>query len=107
MYFCFRGEINIICEDVMLLKEIVDGRVPLNGSLRSTALSLLASSSSSSYRSKRSSDGVLEHDDLPEKSAITEQEQHEIQQNDKSNLSGGIHGAQPDDGWELLKGGVL
>ncbi|THU68588.1 hypothetical protein C4D60_Mb08t05460 [Musa balbisiana] len=102
-----QGEINIICEDVMLLKEIVNGRVPLNGSLRSTALSLLASSSSSSYRSKRSSDGVLEHDDLPEKSAITEQEQHEIQQNDKSNLSGSIHRAQPDDGWELLKGGVL
>ncbi|CAL9145164.1 unnamed protein product [Musa hybrid cultivar] len=102
-----QGEINIICEDVMLLKEIVDGHVPLNGSLRSTALSLLASSSSSSYRSKRSSDGVLEHDDLPEKSAITEQEQHEIQQNDQSNLSGGIHRAQPDDGWELLKGGVL
>ncbi|URE41805.1 hypothetical protein MUK42_17635 [Musa troglodytarum] len=101
-----QGEINIICEDVMLLKEIVDGRVPLNGSLRSTALSLLASSSSSSYRSKHSSDGVLEHDDLLEKSAITEQE-HEIQQNDKSNLSGHIQGAQPDDGWELLKGGVL
>ncbi|RRT38219.1 hypothetical protein B296_00048818 [Ensete ventricosum] len=52
-------------------------------------------------------DGVVERDDLPGKSTITEQKQHEIQQSDKSNLSGRIHGAQPDDGWELLKGGSI
>ncbi|CAL9185960.1 uncharacterized protein LOC103978893 [Musa acuminata AAA Group] len=99
-----QGEIAIICEDVMSLKERVDGRVPLGRSFCSMTSSLVASSSSSYLcRTRHSSEEVLQHEDFTMTPAITGNEQHEVQQPENSN---DIHGASADDGWEILKGGV-
>ncbi|CAL9174322.1 unnamed protein product [Musa hybrid cultivar] len=99
-----QGEIAIICEDVMSLKERVDGRIPLGRSFCSMTSSLVASSSSSyPCRTRHSSEEVLQHEDFTMTPAITGNEQHEVQQPENGN---DIHGASVDDGWEILKGGV-
>lgn len=48
--FC-RGEISVICQDVRLLKEKFDDRVPLSKSLSSSQTSCILASSSSSLKS--------------------------------------------------------
>ncbi|KAJ6806393.1 uncharacterized protein M6B38_174280 [Iris pallida] len=51
-----QGEMAVICDDVTLLKEKVDGRVPFNRSLQSTICSLASSSSSSSHSKSMSAE---------------------------------------------------
>ncbi|XP_042462833.1 uncharacterized protein LOC122046291 [Zingiber officinale] len=103
-----QGEIAIICDDIMLLKERIDGGLPFGRSLRSLASSFSGSLSSSYNRSKHSSEEMLKHEDIAEKhstqddpmttvkSSIAEQEQAE-----KSSENHGTF----TDGWEILKDG--
>ncbi|WOL03207.1 hypothetical protein Cni_G11927 [Canna indica] len=92
-----QGEYAVTSEDLMLRKSIVDGHVPLDRSLH---LTTSLSSSSSYYRTKHSSDGVMENEDVSEKPVITENEKHEIQHSEKSSI---LDDAATDDGWEILK----
>lgn len=107
--FIRRGEIAVMCEDVLLLKERVNGRVPLSKSLQLMASTLSSSSSSSSRNSRCSSDGVVP-------SAISADNQIRIDEersiSRKLNISeetepaktdGSIHRSTPEDGWELCE----
>lgn len=117
LIFCFRGEIAIICEDVMLLKERLDSGLPLGRSLRGIPSSLAASSGSSHSRSKRPlSDGSLElegstenlsvHNDIMLTPSSIEQAKlvpkHPLQSNPPGS---DIYSASiaDNDGWEVLK----
>ncbi|XP_020108299.1 uncharacterized protein LOC109724064 isoform X2 [Ananas comosus] len=108
-----QGEIAVMCEDVLLLKERVDGRVPLSKSLQLMASSLSSSSSSSFRNSRCSSDGVV----LPAISAdkqVRIDEERSVSQ--KLNISeeiepaktdGSIRRSTSEDGWELCEEGWL
>ncbi|XP_074557134.1 uncharacterized protein LOC141813126 [Curcuma longa] len=112
-----QGEIAIICEDVMLLKERLDSGLPLGRSLRGISSSLSASSGSSHSRSKHSSlDLPLELEGSTENLSVhyhimatppsTEQAKLVPKQPLQSNPPGrDIHRASvaTDDGWEFLK----
>lgn len=63
-YIC-RGEISVICQDVRLLKEKFDNRVPLSKSISSSQTSCILASSGSSLKSSAVSDLVPELCETP------------------------------------------
>lgn len=98
-----QGEISVICQDVRLLKEKFDDRVPLRKSLCSGQTSCILASSSSSLKSMIS-DEVAEPADLlhaPEKvdRVSCHEEEHKVSEDVKSV----IHNTDlMDDGWEIF-----
>ncbi|XP_004247148.1 putative WEB family protein At1g65010, chloroplastic isoform X2 [Solanum lycopersicum] len=98
-----QGEISVICQDVRLLKEKFDDRVPLCKSLCSGQTSCILASSSSSLKSMIS-DEVAEPADLlhaPEKvdRVSCHEEEHKVCEDVKSV----IHNTDlVDDGWEIF-----
>ncbi|KAK4731905.1 hypothetical protein R3W88_024893 [Solanum pinnatisectum] len=98
-----QGEISVICQDVRLLKEKFDDRVPLCKSLCSGQTSCILASSSSSSKSMIS-DEVPEPADLlhaPEKMdrVSCHEEEHKASEDVKSV----IHNTDlVDDGWEIF-----
>ncbi|KAG6517400.1 hypothetical protein ZIOFF_020786 [Zingiber officinale] len=112
-----QGEIAIICEDVMLLKERLDTGLPLGRSLRGMPSSLSASSGSSHSRSKHSSldvplelEGSTEtlsiHNNIVVTPSSTEQAKLVTKHPLQSNFLGcDIRSASvtDNDGWEFLK----
>lgn len=98
-----QGEISVICQDVRLLKEKFDDRVPLRKSLCSGQTSCILASSSSSLKSMIS-DEVAEPADLlhaPEKvdRVSCHEEEHKVCEDVKSV----IHNTDlVDDGWEIF-----
>ncbi|XP_015088166.1 rab11 family-interacting protein 3 isoform X3 [Solanum pennellii] len=98
-----QGEISVICQDVRLLKEKFDDRVPLRKSLCSGQTSCILASSSSSLKSMIS-DEVAEPADLlhaPEKvnRVSCHEEEHKVSEDVKSV----IHNTDlVDDGWEIF-----
>lgn len=106
LYFC-RGEVAVVCEDVLLLKERVDGRSPFNKSLQLTSSSLASSSSASSnFKS------LLERSPLttgfgesPKQPPAESSKKNQLGGNAKDNKeidSGIIHKGFDDDDWELF-----
>lgn len=99
--FC-RGEISVICQDVRLLKEKFDDRIPLSKSLCSSQTSCILASSSSSLKSMVP-DQVADPADLldaPEKmdTASYHEEEHKASEDVKSV----IHDKDLlDDEWEI------
>lgn len=108
-----QGEIAIVCDDIMMLKERIDGGLPLGRSLRSLASSFSGSSSSSYNRRKHSSDKILEHEDTAEKHSTQDDSTTKVksssiadrEQAKKSNDSGSDNHGAFTDGWEILKDG--
>ncbi|KAM3325961.1 hypothetical protein P3S67_001087 [Capsicum chacoense] len=92
-----QGEISVICQDVRLLKEKFDDRVPLSKSLCSSQTSCLLASSSSSLKSMVP-DQVPDSADLlhvPEKN----EEKHKASEDMKSVI---YNADLLDDGWEIF-----
>ena len=103
--FC-RGEIAVICEDVLSLKERVDGRIPLSRSLLSRTGSLASSLSSSA--SSRTSSSVRKSPSAELKD--TQQQLFKSQElksstNSGKNISGEKTGIDSD--WELFECPIL
>ncbi|XP_052211275.1 uncharacterized protein LOC127814078 [Diospyros lotus] len=97
-----QGEISVICQDVKLLKEKFDGRVPLSKSLSSSQTSCILASSSSSFKST-ALDQVPDRTDLSDSSRTTtpgpsaDDELFSGEERAGNNL-----GALVEDGWELF-----
>lgn len=102
-----RGEISVICQDVRLLKEKFDDRVPLSQSVSSSQTSCILASSGSSLKSMEKFDLVAERLESPPKSPA------------KASPVGSVDGLSPksrledektmadqkalmDDGWDVL-----
>ncbi|KAM3382432.1 hypothetical protein P3S68_008006 [Capsicum galapagoense] len=98
-----QGEISVICQDVRLLKEKFDDRVPLSKSLCSSQTSCLLASSSSSLKSMVP-DQVPDSADLlhvPEKADTVScnEEEHKASEDVKSVI---YNTDLLDDGWEIF-----
>ncbi|XP_072960787.1 uncharacterized protein [Typha angustifolia] len=104
-----QGEIAVICEDVMSLKERVDGRLPLSKSLRLSTSSLSSAASSSSYKRKNPSDAVIEPLEPAQIGTITDKNSPKGQQPISISSTGkGVtidanHRVSSDDEWELFE----
>ncbi|KAJ6800276.1 uncharacterized protein M6B38_203240 [Iris pallida] len=109
-----QGELAVVFEDVMLLKERVEGRLPLTRSLL-TAYSSSLSSSSSSQRSISLSNNILDLDraDLGESPRASRDDQALMQKQDSDSLSSSgevmihlteNHKVPEDEDWELCNG---
>eukprot|EP00262_Sarcandra_glabra_P022103 TRINITY_DN9628_c3_g1_i1.p1 TRINITY_DN9628_c3_g1~~TRINITY_DN9628_c3_g1_i1.p1 ORF type:complete len:604 (+),score=151.82 TRINITY_DN9628_c3_g1_i1:111-1922(+) len=99
-----QGEIAVICEDVKLLKESIDGRVPFSKSVSSSQTSCILASSSSSFKSL-SSDQLLHRSELSE-SLKTNLEGSESTETDMKK-SVGSDRVPSDDEWVLFDNEVL
>uniref|UniRef100_A0A1D1XY56 CUE domain-containing protein n=1 Tax=Anthurium amnicola TaxID=1678845 RepID=A0A1D1XY56_9ARAE len=107
-----QGEISVICEDVLGLKERIDGRMPLSSSLSSShILSSLASSTSS--RTNTSSGKLpcsVESSENPgtlsEEILKTEQLVSSTESSDQLVVLEADHKAISDDDWEYFDGEV-
>ncbi|XP_074583591.1 uncharacterized protein LOC141839685 [Curcuma longa] len=108
MVDALQGEIAIICEDVMLLKQRVDSGLPSGRSLLGIPSSLSASSSSSHGGSKHSSSDVpvLELKDSTENLSV-----HDNITVTPSSSEGAKdvleHPNDVDGGWEIVKDGIF
>lgn len=103
--FFGRGEISVICQDVRLLKERFDERVPLSKSVSSSQTSCILASSSSSLKSVASVQ-VLEQCKSSGSSKQSTPAASIDGQSPKSSpldkRSGADRKALLDDGWELF-----
>ncbi|KAK4357352.1 hypothetical protein RND71_022962 [Anisodus tanguticus] len=101
--FFLRGEISVICQDVRLLKEKFDDRVPLSKSFCSSQTSCILASSSSSLKSMVP-DQVPDPADLllaPEKMDTVSN--HEEERKASEDVKSVIHNKDLlDDGWEIF-----
>ncbi|KAJ6794873.1 laminin subunit beta-1-like [Iris pallida] len=104
-----QGEIAVICEDVLLLKEKVDGQVPFNRSLQSTICSLASSSSSASHIQSvmpETTPQLMEVEESQERTPgdLDKTLQLESLANDGywKTTAGSTNKGSPDDDWELL-----
>ncbi|XP_008776441.1 uncharacterized protein LOC103696548 [Phoenix dactylifera] len=98
-----QGEIAVICEDVMLLKARVDGRIPPSKSQRSPTSSLASSSSSSCHESVHSSDRVLSHVELDDQDSSKGQQQESSNNNDAEICVGRKISVPADDDWAFFE----
>lgn len=99
-----RGEISVICQDVRLLKERFDERIPLSKSISSSQTSCILASSGSSLRSVASDELVPEQKETfnspkersPTSSIFNQspKSQQEEERNKKQLL---------DDGWDFFE----
>lgn len=99
-----QGEIAVICEDVILLKEKVDGNAPFNRSLQSTVRSLASSSSSSAHSKSMSCETTPQPTEMGESQESTHvvlPEDLELESLWKINDGNSNKGSHDDD-WELL-----
>ncbi|MCD7466452.1 hypothetical protein HAX54_003175 [Datura stramonium] len=97
-----QGEISVICQDVRLLKEKFDDRVPLSKSLCSSQTSCILASSSSSSKSMVP-DQVPDPVDFLHASEKMDISCHEEEGKASSDVKSVIHNTDLlDDGWEIF-----
>ncbi|TYH59587.1 hypothetical protein ES332_D08G232400v1 [Gossypium tomentosum] len=100
-----QGEISVICEDIRLLKQKFDDRIPLSKSISSSQTSCILASSGSSLKS-RSSDlgsGQWETAKTPEKRSPTPSVDGQSPKSRSSDERSKADGKElSDDGWEIF-----
>ncbi|XP_012476193.1 uncharacterized protein LOC105792253 isoform X2 [Gossypium raimondii] len=100
-----QGEISVICEDIRLLKQKFDDRIPLSKSISSSQTSCILASSGSSLKS-RSSDlgsGQWETAKTPEKRSPTPSVDGQSPKSRSSDKRSKADGKElSDDGWEIF-----
>ncbi|KAG8486827.1 hypothetical protein CXB51_020344 [Gossypium anomalum] len=100
-----QGEISVICEDIRLLKQKFDDRIPLSKSISSSQTSCILASSGSSLKS-RSSDlgsGQWETTKTPEKISPTPSVDGQSPKSRSSDERSKADGKElSDDGWEIF-----
>ncbi|GMI85783.1 hypothetical protein HRI_002247600 [Hibiscus trionum] len=101
-----QGEISVICEDIRVLKQKFDERIPLSKSISSSQTSCILASSGSSMRSATSElgSGQWETAKTPEKRSPTpsvDGQSPKSRSSDERNKA--ADGKEPsDDGWEIF-----
>ncbi|KAJ8898706.1 hypothetical protein K2173_004740 [Erythroxylum novogranatense] len=106
-----QGEISVICQDVRLLKEKFDERVPLSKSISSSQTSCILASSGSSHRSmsrSRVTAPIVETSERPEEanpaSSVDGESPHF--RFDEDNANAIVKDSLDEEGWEIFEVGM-